>query len=364
MTDIRVAGQLLGSIAPLSGIEWTTRWAYDEISGGVTAQFRLNAPGFAAGWFKAGASAQVVDQGKVRFGGRLSEPEEVDGGVQCYIRGLGTLAESFDALEDTNPAAGFAYLPTTVPNTAVDQAILRGLPWTRPATLGSTALGIGGGITESVQTIVLRAAKLAGKRALVDVDGVVSLASDPTDPKWLLGGMGSYLGTADDEFLTRLFGYYISGVDGAGVPNAWATVYAEDAGAVTKFGQQREATVDLTALGQLTSGAAQANIDGRFALVGGRMGWTREFAIGRGLRLATGELADPASVQAGDMVAIPGVRDTRSQVTSWAMLRLIVGEARHVVDDGVTYCKPLGLLPRGFSTALAAAQAPRTQEAA
>jgi hypothetical protein len=362
--DVRVAGRLLGTIAPVTGVEWTTRWSYDEISGPAVGQFRLSAPGFAAGWFKAGAAAQIVDQGKLRMGGRLSEPEEVDGGIQCYIRGYGTLGDSFDAYEDTDPLSPRVYMPTTVPNTAVDQAIVRGLPWVRPATLGSTALGVDDGVVEKVSTIVLRAAKLAGKRAVVDSAGVVSLVSDPSSPMWLLGGMSNYMGTADDEFITRLFGYYVSGVGGSGAPNAWATVFAEDPAAATKFGQEREATVDLTALGLLTSGAAQGHIDGRFALVGGRMGWTQPFTVGRGLRLASGELADPAALVAGDMVAMPGVRDTRSQVTSWAMRRLIVGEARHVVDDGLTYCKPLGLLPRGYSTALAAAQAPVVQEVA
>ena len=362
--DVRVDGRLLGTIAPLSGIEWTTAWSYDAICGGTTAQFKLAAPGFAAGWFRAGAPAQIVDQGTVRFGGRLSEPEETDGGVSCFIRGLATLGDSFDAYEDDDPGAPVAYSPTTIPNTAVDQAIARGLPWLRPATIGTTALGIENGVLESVQTVVLRAAKKAGKRAHVDTAGVLSLLADPTVPRWLLGGMGDYTGTADDEFITRLFGYYVAALDGTGEPSAWATVLAEDTAAALKFGQQREATVDLTALGLLTASDAQTNVNGRFALVGGRMGWTTPFTVGRGLRLSSGELADPAAVVAGDMIGLPGVRDSRSQVTSWAMLRLIVGEARHVVDDGLTYCKPLGLLPRGFSEALSAAQRPSEVEAA
>lgn len=364
---VRVAGNPLGALGPVSGLEWVTRWSYDQVSGDATAQWQWATTERPA-WLHAGADVVIGDQGRRRWRGRLSEPEENDAGWSCAAYGLGVLAADFDAIYNaTTPPAEPAWSPTMIPDTAIDAAITRGLPWVRSSSVGSTAIGQDDdSAVLDVLTLLLRAAKLAGKRAVVDQFGVVSLQPDPASPSWLLGGMSNYLGTADDEFVTRMWGYYVSGVDGAtGAPNAWGLVKAEDNDAADKFGQHIERTVDLRELGLLTSAQAQANVDGRFALVGGRMGWTAGFVISPlWLRTLSGEPANPLAVRAGQMIRMPGVRDSRSQKTNRAAAQLVVGEARCVADEGACYVTPLGYVPRDFSSALAAARKPETTEAA
>ena len=353
---VLVAGYPLNTIGNVESLEWTRKWDYDGICGPFSASWKWSVgPQFAAGWFREGASVQVVDQGRLRWGGRLSEPQANDGVIECHAVGYGQIADTFEAVTRTGSPP--VYTPTYLPDDAIDAAIARGLPWIRPASIGATSVAVNG-VTETVETLVLRAAKREGKRANVDSRGIVTLASDPTTATWLLGGMSDYLGTVDDEFITRLFGYYVSGVDGSGNPNAWSMVYAEDAVVEAKFGQTREKTVDLTALGLLMAATAQADVDGRFALTGARMGWTSGFVAGPNLRLVSGERADPAAVQAGQIVRIPGVRDSRSGKKNLAAVEITLGETRHVADENITYCTPLGYVPRDFSSALAAAQKP------
>jgi hypothetical protein len=355
----------LHAFGTVSGVEWSSRWVYDGICGDGQASW-LWATRERPPWLQVGAEVVVTCSGRRRFAGRLNEPEEMDGGWSCSAYGLSALGGDFESILDSDPGVDVAYLPTTSPDLGIDAAIGRGLPWVRLSDFGLDPVGTEDALTLNVRDVVTRAAKLAGKRAVVDQFGGLSLVSDPTSPVWLLGGVSNFLGSADDEFVTRMLGYYVSGVDGTtGEPSDWAMVIAQDSNAEDKFGAVVERTVDLTALGLLTEGEAQAHIAGRFALVGGRMGWTSGFAVTRSwLSRMNGAPGDPAAVRAGDMIRLAGVRDFRTTAANRAAADIVVGEAKYVADEDVCHVTPLGYVPRDFSSALAAAQKPPTEDVA
>jgi len=368
VTDILVAGNPLDAFGTVTDIEWSSIYAYDAICGDKTASWKWFTTARPA-WLHAGAEVVIKTMGRRRFAGRMNEPEETDGGWSCNAYGLRVLGDDVQALEDVaTPGDPAEWMPTTIPNTGIDTAISTwDLPWYRSESFGGTAIGSDDAITLTVSDLVKRAGKLAGKRPVVDQFGTLSMATDPTTPSWLLGGMSNYLGTADDQLITRMFGWYVSGIDGStGLPNAYGPmVVAADEDAETKFGVVVHAVVDLTQLGLLTEAEAQAQIDGRFALVGGRMGWTAGFAVTRSwLSRMNGAPGDPAAIRAGDMIRLAGVRDFRTTTANRASADIIVGEARYVADEDVCYVTPLGYVPRDFQSALAAAQKPETVEAA
>lgn len=363
---VRVNGHWLDRIAPTTGLQDSTiyrtlnapgtsgemSWSGDymaEVSWAAGA-------GFAAPWFRRGSVFEVCGSGGREWGGVLAEPSLNDDGTWSLTAyGFGAQAEEFQAL-------GGDDLPSWVPNTVVDRAIGDGLPWKRYASLGTAAVADAPGDISDVATVLSRAALRSGKRWWVDSFGEVSLVSDPIWPTWAVLPGSAYMGTADEEFVTHLFGYYVSSVDGVtGEPDGWAMASAFDAEAASIFGR-RERTVDLTGLGLLGGTAAQENIDGRFALTGARMGWTNGINLTSvNLRRPGWGSASPLSLYgrngAGTMLKIPGVMDTRSQPTVRGSIQLVLGKVTRVHEEGRAFVEPVGFVARNFQGALAAAQA-------
>lgn len=357
-----VAGVPLGLVF---GLKWSTVWSYDAVSGDKLASWTwvtdVRPP-----WLHAGAEVVIADLGRRRFAGRLNEPEETDGGFACTAYGLRMLLGDYECYEDVDAGAGFDWQPTFVPDDGIDGIASLRAPLVRWGTLGTSPLGIDGDLALSGDVLLMRAAKAAGKRGVVDRWGRVSLVADPTAPSWLLGGMSNYVGTADDEFLTWLWGRYVVSVDGStGLPNAWATVHKDDPWAAAKFGADSQRTVDLRGLGVLSEADAQGNVDGRFALVGGRMAPTAGFTVTRQwLSRMNGAPGDPSAIRAGDMIRLAAVRDFRTSTANRAAMDLVMGEVEYDVDSDTAAVTPMGYVPRDFSSALAAAQKPEAVEAA
>jgi hypothetical protein len=372
--QITVAGVPLHAHGALSGVEWSSCWLYDGVGGDKQASWQwfttIRPP-----WLHAGADVVIRTSGRRRWAGRLNEPEETDGGWSCSAYGLRVLADDYQSFVNVAaPGDPDEWATSTSADPALDSAIdERNLPWFRFDDFGSSPVGTEDDTTLTLGEVLARATKRAGLRAVVDQFGTARLLADPTAARWRVGGMSNYLGTADDELVTRLYGYYVSGVDGStGEPNGWATVVTPELLSAStetaderKFGVRVERTVNLTALGLVTEADAQADVDGRFALVGGRMGWTAGFAVTRAwLTAANGAPGNPAAIRAGDMLALPGVRDFRTSTANRATAIVIAGEARYVADEDVCYVTPMGYVPRDFQSALTAAQKPEKVEAA
>lgn len=143
-------------------------------------------------------------------------------------------------------------------------------------------------------------------------------------------------------------------------------VKAEDTAAAAKFGI-KQGNIDLTNLGIIPTTTAQAYIDGRFALVGARMGWTTQVTLSRSnlFHAPTGLFADPRHVKAGEMLQIPGVIDARSNPTTRGSIQWVIQEVE--INDGpypTATVTPVGFVPRDFDGLLAPPENPATTEAA
>jgi hypothetical protein len=142
-------------------------------------------------------------------------------------------------------------------------------------------------------------------------------------------------------------------------------VKAEDTAAAAKFGV-RQVVIDLTPLGPITDVAAQAYIDGRFALIGGRMGWATQVELNtKNLMRINGAWGSPGHPRAGDMLMIPGIIDARSGATTrgsiqWVMQQVEITEG----DKPTAVVTPLGFVLRDYDGAIATPENPAKTEAA
>jgi hypothetical protein len=250
--------------------------------------------------------------------------------------------------------------PTANPNLAVDDAEADGAPFTRAGVnLGTTTLGDEEPFTD-IGTLLSRAAVAQGKRVYVDSLGVISYVSDPTTVSWTLAPDTEYMGTADDQFVTRLFGLFTD--SSTSLP---AVVRSQDNTAANLFGV-REKAIDLRPLGEMTEPNASAYIAGRFTLVGARMGWTEGVTLHHNnLFHISGAYAPARYVRAGEMIQIPDNRDSRSTPTARAAIRFVLSQVEITEADRPTaFAAPVGFSPRDFEGALAPPENPALKETA
>lgn len=359
MSQVWVAGTMLDTLGVTTDLKWSSTWLYDGICGDKLASWTWTT-GARPSWLHAGAEVIVREVGRRAFTGRMNEPEQTDTGWTCSAYGLAAMGQDFDSYEDVaDPGDPPEYEPTYVPDTAISSAEDMGLPWTLWSSVGSTSLAADNETDViGVRDLFLRAAKGQGKRAVVDQWGRALLADDPTTPTWLLHDMGNYLGTADDEFVTKLFGRYVSAVDGDGNPTAISTVYAQDEWAEEKFGAVVMRTVPLDGLGLLLEADAQTNIDNRFSLIGGRMGWTTPFDVSPlWLTAVNSAPGSAAAIRAGQMIRLFGVQDFRTTTGNRATVDLVIGEVEYDADSDTAMVTPMGYVPRDLASATAAATA-------
>lgn len=344
---VRVDGVWLDSIATVANVVDSTIFRHEGYSGDYEASCEwLIPPDYSGSQLRRGALFEVVEHGHRTWGGWLAEPE-VGETTSLHAYGFGAMAEDW-------PALASGPVPTSVANTAIDYAIAEDLPWKRFDSISSVAVGGADGEMVTLATLLDRVAKRAGKHWWVDSFGEVSLASEPTSLAWTLTPGAGYMGTADDQYVTHLYGYYVSSVDGVtGEPDGWSIVEASDDAMAAKFGR-KSATVDLTSLGLMSAVTAQADVDGRFALVGARMGWTNGIDLsGMNLRKPGWGAASPLSVRAGQRLRIPGVRDTRSTPTTRASVDVTLGQVTRVHSEGRAFALPVGFVSRDFQAAFA-----------
>lgn len=269
--------------------------------------------------------------------GLLNDPTPGEGGWSFEATGLKSEAEDYMALKADGST-------TSVPNTAVDQAIARGLPWTRPDSLSGSALKTGDD-TEAVNPVGALLddwAEGAGKRWGVNAAGQVVAVADPTSPTWVLHSDVVLSAVADDEYVTHLYGRYKSGSS----PDTFATVSVGNAAQADRFGRVEE-DVDLTPLGVISSGTATTMLQGMLDLCGARLSWSG------GLEVAASELAtrggagaDLRFVQGGQLVRVFGVlaRDGSKFYSDFH-----IGEARYVDGESSIQLTPVDLAPRDLA---------------
>lgn len=350
MADVRCDGVWLGSIGTVADLTWSSRWVRAGFSGCYEAAWTLDIdPNATPPYLERGAVVEIVESGIVLWAGILTEPERGEP-WRLHAFGYGAEAARYICLDATAAT-------TTRPRTAVDQAITRGLPWIRYAfTLSDDPFTASGAPTELKYLDKLLDAwtESAGYRWAVWADKEIVCATDPATPKWILTPGAGEMGVADDEYITHLYGRYVSAVDGATppTPTEWKTVLVGDAAAATRWGRV-EAKIDWSKLGLMDATRAASLTQARFDRVGARMGWTNAVeGTAYTLAAAPGVPATLSQPRAGDLLRIHGVLNTQGDLAIGAAVDVVLGEVRYQDGAETVYLAPVGLVPRDFQGAL------------
>lgn len=240
-----VDGVWIDTLFPTGDGEHSTIWRVDEPSGCYQAGVNVFAPtNFEAQWTRRGRRFEWWSPvGGLLWGGVTTEADrDASDGLGIHAVGYGETLKDYAAKVWNDDLDRWE--ATWVPNDAVDAAVERGALFSRYGVdLGSDDLkqaGDGPGIT--VGQLLARAAELQGKRVHVDKWAAITFRADPTEPSLTVLPDPYYMGVADDQFVTKLWGdYFIEG----------ETTYR-----VTLLGNSLGGTFTLTANGQTTGNIA------------------------------------------------------------------------------------------------------------
>lgn len=340
--QIRSNGVFLNTIAPTSEPAVTWRWGdggggLAEVSWEMVLPYDYSHPDLSNG-----ALIEVMDGASPVGRARLTEPGRTDTGLEFNATGIYRDAEHYLCLKSGGDT-------TTVVNTAVDQAIARGLAWTRPVSMSATAV-VTGDTTEGnnyLNALLDAAADELGKRWWVDGKGAVRFSDDPTTPLWHLVPGLIDLTVADDSFATYLVARYLDG-------STFTNLAASDAAAEAKWGR-REYPVDLLPLGSITGTRAAARLAGLLKKGKARPSFVdRVDVTSSEILTADGAPAPLSMVRAGDMVRAHGLDGDAASLNGANYIDFVLGE---VVDtnSGSISLAPVALAARTLADTLAIA---------
>lgn len=272
------------------------------------------------------------------WAGVLTEPDSDDDWT-FTAQGLSRLAWNFLCFDSGGNTS-------STPDVVIDQAIARGLPWKRPASLSNAAFAATGSTDDLnyVGDLLDAWATSVGKRWGVNADREVYAVVDPTVPTYHLTPGSGRFGLADDEYASDLYLRYMT--SGA----AYLTAHVGDAVAADIFGV-KERRVDLTGLGVLILSAANANGAGRLAKGAARQGYTNGVEPSRWqLTTPGGQPACLAFVKGGELARMHGVLDEQGQPTNY--VDFVIGEAKYEAGADTIALNPVGLVARDLEGAL------------
>lgn len=334
---INVAGTWLSTIGPWADLTWST-----VADGGCgQASWNMQLPrGYTHPALRRGSVVQVKAGSMPLFRGVLAEPDDSEDGWSLHADGLYTLGDGFLCLDGSLNT-------TSVPNTAVDQAIARGLPWTRPTSISASAFAVSDTTAELnyLGDLLDAYAQSVSQRWGVDEFGALFLRTDPTTPTWHMTPGSGEFGLADDDYASDIFLRYYN------TTYQPATVRVNDATAASQFGT-KEVAVDGSNYGAISAAQATANAQGLLARGVARLGWTNTVSPSRWqITTPGGTPAYLPLVKAGQMVRLHGVRNQQGQPLPY--VDFVIGEATYnATDDSVTLA-PVGMVARTLSDVLA-----------
>lgn len=336
--DLWVDGRPLDSLTPYGWGE--LEWSSVADGGCDAASWQMDLPAaFSHPSLRRNKLVEVKAGPANLWAGVLTEPD-ADDDWTFTAQGLSRLAWNYLCFDSAGNT-------TSTPNTAIDQAIARGLPWKRPNSISSSAFAATGD-TDGLNYLgdLLDAwADKEGKRWGVNADGEVYAVADPTEPTYHLTPGSGRFGLADDEYASDLYLRYMT--SGA----VYATAHVGDAVAAANFGT-KERRVDLTPMGIITSGTATSHGNGRLAKGAARQGYTNGVEPSR-YQLTTpgGQPACLAFVKAGELARMFGVLDEQGQPVPY--VDFVIGEAKYQAGAQTIGLSPVGLVARDLESALA-----------
>lgn len=355
--EVHADGAILHLIGKVSAVEFSTTWGIAGTPGGCElASFTFGYPAeHVPPMLRRGKVLEIHDgSGIPAWAGLISEVQR-DGEVwQVHARGFGAEADRYPAFDSG--------ATTTDADLAVAWAIGEGLPWTTPGDLFDPVLGPTETVSTNTLTDVLTyAATQQGKRWAVWADGVLYVAEDPTSPSWAASPEVLPPGVADDNYVTRLYGRYVTGLTGTPpVPSSWDLtdpVIDELAESVYPMSAK---VIDYTNLGVVLDPAdLEADMLNRLKLAGARMGYTNSLTLTRDVLTTLGGVhAAPAQVRAGQMLRLSRFLDVAGNLALGVTTDVVIQRTVYNHADDTVTVEPLGLVPRDLGSILAAPEAP------
>lgn len=333
--EIRVGGVFLSTISGWGELTYAT-----TADGGCKdASWRMDLPPtYTNPVLTRGQIVEIKNGPWNAWTGFLTEPD-MDDDWTFNALGLSKLGKDYLCF-------GSGGATTSIPNTAIDQAISRGLPWTRPNSISATAFTTGDS-TAAINYIgdMLDAwAPANGKRWGVNANREVYAVSDPGTPTYFATPGSGRFGLADDDYASDLYIRYVTSGGG------YATTSVADTVARAQF-LRREYPVDATQSGLLTVGQAQAIGNGLLAKGKARLGYTNggEFTKYE-LTTPGGQPACLEMVKGGELVRMFGVLNEQGQPLPY--VDWVIGETLYEAGADTITLTPVGLVERTLSDVL------------
>lgn len=319
------------------------KYSFTADGGCEAASWTLNEPReFSHSALVPGVVVELKAQSKTFWSGELTEPNfDPSKGWSYQARGLINQGDDCVAL-------GASGAPTSVPDTAIDQGIARGmLTWTRPASISAVPYA-NTDETDNLNyvTDLLGAfGDSSSKRIRVDADGIIAAYSDPTTPDWYLAPGLAEVGVADEEYYTDLYLRYRSKST-----RKYATVHVSDATA--SAANRREAALDVKDFGLTSSAIVTAFGNGLLAKGQARYAMTQPVNPSR-LQLTTpgGKPASLYRVRGGQLVRAFAVRTTQGATLPY--YDFVIGRSEYIDQEDTIQIAPVNVADRNLTDVLA-----------
>jgi hypothetical protein len=323
--EIAVSGRWLSMESLYGEVEMSTVWpgGSDEVSWtpAVTPVRR----------FSGGEPVVVYYGGVPVWAGKLVEPDP----SQAQLTAIGAWREGADfaALDATGA-------PEKAPDVAIDRAIIRGLNWTRPDSIQSTAVGID--LTQgpvSVATLLNTQTEGQSVRWGVNPLRQVYAVVDPTTPEYQTLPIEGGLGYALDNYASTLIGRYLDSVT-----STYKTETVTDPVAEGLHGDV-ERIIDLTPRGSRTAAQANSVLSSMLAKDRAIPQWTRSIDVAYGELLNMGGAAVALeTVAAGSMLRVNGGFELPQRLNGLMYVDFVIGRTR--LADGTLTITPLQFASR------------------
>ena len=326
----------LDQVGRVSGLSYS--WSYP--GGPMAADWTLDAPaGAQIPALRQGSTVAVYRGTSLAWAGRVAT---IDRGTPWRIQadGVGSLA-----VHEPVPVTGNL-------NAIVDAAIANGLPWTRPASLSTTAWsGDNGGqdlATTTLDKVLTDVLTQDGKRWTVTAGGAVTAVTDPTTPT-LLVRADTMPPLTLAQYATEVTVKYQSS------SGLYSTARVNNASAATRFGRVA-ASLDM-GYTVLTSSQATAAGQAWLDRHAPAMTLAGDLTITRGQAVTvSGGAVDLPSVRPGIMVrlaVLPLWRD--ALLVQSTSIDVLVGQTTYRADDGTLALSPINRAPSPGEVILGAA---------
>jgi hypothetical protein len=334
--EITVSGRWLSMESFLGAVEMSTVWpgGSDEVSWtpAVTPVRR----------FSGGESVVVYYGGVPVWAGKLTEPDP----SQAQLTAIGAWREGADFAGLDNLGAA-----NKVPDTVVDQAIIRGLNWTRPTSLQNSTVGID--ITQgpvSVATLLDTMASGQSSRWGVDPLRQVYKADDPTTPSFQTLPIAGGFGYALDNYASTLIGRYLDSVS-----STYKTETVTDTTAESLHGHV-ERIIDLTPRGGRTAAQANSILTNMLAKDRSIPQWTQPIEVVYGELLNMGGVPVALeTVAAGEMLRVNGGFELTQRRNGLMYVDMVIGRTQ--LANGTLTISPIQMASRSLLDTLTTALA-------